>query len=270
VKSLSKVLILKKADLKPTAFIEMICYRCNIERGDDFRPNFKLCRLCCNESARQTRKKALLKEKPTFIICSICGENTTDFRTGRRQCLDCERASGRKYRKENREKSKQWIENNRERQSTLVRNWQNKQLKENPDWKYMAKHRTAVRHILLKKSTKSKYVDCDNIIDWVNFQAHITVPNIDINDPDNASKWVVDHVIPCKLFLDGIYSKDIVLSWINIQPVSVEYNKSKHKNIDKEQLQAHLTLVQTYCGLKKIKSVDTYIETLKALCETPC
>lgn len=249
----------------------MICYKCNTERGDDFRPNAKQCRLCSNESARRTRQKAALKEKPAFITCSVCNENKTEFRIDRGICLDCERAGGRKYRKENPEKQRNWVANNREKQATLVREWQGKQRKENPDWDYMSHHRSVIRSIIAKGTNKSKYVDCkgDRFRDWIAYQAHITVPDINIQDPDNASKWVTDHVIPCKLFLDGKYSKEIVLSWINIQPVPVEYNKSKHMNVDKEQMKAHLLRVQEYCKSHKIKSVDAYIETLKTLCETP-
>lgn len=258
-------------DLKNKPYTQMICYKCNIERGDDFRPNAKQCRLCSNESAKRTRQKAEIKKKPAFITCSVCKENKTEFRINRLKCLDCERASGRQYRRENPEKGRDWIENNRAKQATLVREWQGKQRKENPNWNHMANHRTAVRSIIINGKNRSKYVDCngDRLRDWVAFQAHITAPDINIQDPDNSTKWVIDHVIPCKLFLDGEYSKGIVLSWVNIQPVPVEYNKSKHMNVDKEQMKAHLRLVQDYCKSHKIKSVDTYIETLKTLCETP-
>ena len=184
--------------IKSTLY-EMICNKCNTERGDDFRRNAKQCRPCADEFARQKRQSAAFKE--------------------------------------------------------------------NPEWNYTISQKKIVRSII-GGLNKSKYIDCDGarLRDWLRFQSYRIVPTVSVLDPSTAKKWVVTYVIPCELFLDGECPKDIVLSWINIQPVSVE---SKHMNVDKEQMKAHLRRVNKYCKSRRITSVDTYIKTLRKLCKTP-
>jgi hypothetical protein len=180
------------------------------------------------------------------MICNKCNTERDDFRRNAKQCRLCVDESARRKR-------------------------QNAAFRENPDWNYTTCQKKIVRSII-DGLNKSKYIDCDGarLRDWLRFQSYKTVPTITaVLDPSVAKKWVVAYVIPCELFLDGEYPKDIVLSWINIQPVSVEYSKSKHMNVDKEQMKAHLRRVKKYCKSRKITSVDTYIKTLKTLCETP-
>ena len=253
----------------------MICPRCEKEMGDDFRPKFKICRLCCNASARLTRLKAQKKTKADHIVCNVCKERKTEFRVGRLKCVDCERTDGRSYRKKNPEKAQKWVEENREKMSELqhdayernkktIRVKYCERLKTDANFKLVTNHRAITRKMITHVVTKTKYMDCDQtrFTNWLSFQFEGDMRL------DNKT-WASDHVIPCDYFLNKGYDKDVVLTWFNISPVTESYNLKKNKHIDKKQCIKHLDTVKSYCKLRKIKEPEKYIEALTALCETP-
>ncbi len=106
----------------------MICKKCKIDKGNDFRKKRTICRECDNALARERRKKEkerVKTEKPTSILCKKCNKICTDFTFNRKVCSACRRERGRKYRR-NTTKSKEWTENNKERMKELQKNWYEK------------------------------------------------------------------------------------------------------------------------------------------------
>lgn len=243
----------------------MICITCKQDKEDDFRKSRKVCRECDNNQARENRKKAKTKPKPEFIICRQCNEKKTEFRVNRRKCLDCERAHGRKYRQET-DKAKIWTNNNRDQMAKLVRDWQAVQRKNNPKWNAMANHRNSIAKFL-RGAHKSKYVNCtgEHFRNWIQFQF-----SQEMSLDNHSSYWVLDHVIPIKTFLDGDYSEEIVLNWMNVRPVIKEDNQKKHKNIDPIIIQNHLENVKHYTKIRKLDEDKDYISILANICETTC
>ena len=251
----------------------MICTKCNKDKGTDFRKNRKVCRECDNEIAREQRKKDKLKKKPEFIICRVCGEKKTDFRINRKKCLDCEREHGRNYRRTT-DKAKIWAENNKERMSELRRNYYVKEkenikekrrerFKTDEKFKLSQKHRSSL-YRFVKGGKTSKYVNCkgEQFRNWLQFQFEedMTIENY-------GEVWAVDHVIPVEKFLKGEYSSDVILNWMNIQPIYAKKNLTKNKYIDSNQCAKHLKNLEHYLEQRNYKDTCNYVHILKTFCK---
>lgn len=160
----------------------MICSTCNIEKDiSEYRKNRKQCKECQNAKVRENYKeknaKYLEEEKSDEIICcnkcEIKKNKKENFRVNRKTCIDCERAHGRKYRQENKDKSKEWVENNRERMSELQSNWFHKnkitiydsikkKRNEDEEYKKLSNYRSRIPNILKGNQKTSKDLDCSS------------------------------------------------------------------------------------------------------------
>lgn len=252
----------------------MICTKCNLDKGTDFRKNRYVCRECDNEIAREYRKKLKNIEKPNSIICNVCKLKKTEFRINRGKCLDCEKEHGRKYRQET-DKAKIWATENKEQMSKLLHNWYDKNRKEitakmseryktDEIYRKTIDHRNMLRKMIkVNKNTKSKHVNCDSsrLHSWLEFQF-----SDDMSFDNYGTYWVVDHVIPIHKYLRGEYSEEIVLNWLNICPVLKHKNLIKNKYIDMDQCLEHIENIRAY-NIEICKIEDTeYISVLRKIC----
>lgn len=177
--------------------------------------------------------------------CKKCKKNKDliNFRKNRRSCKDCEREYGRKYRRENPEKSKNWVKNNSEKMQFLQHKWyiNNKEkingkfrdrYKSDIIFKKIKNYRTALNHIIGGKQKTNKYIKCSkkHLLNWIEF---CFTDNMSFKNYGKI--WVVDHVIP----LNENIEFDILSCWYNIMPVLNKYNLKKNKYIDPKQLLKH-------------------------------
>jgi hypothetical protein len=239
----------------------MICSTCKTEKDvSEYRKNRKECKECHNKKVRDNYKekndKYLEEESNETICCSKCNteKNKKDhFRVNRKTCKDCERSHGRKYRSENKHKSKEWTENNRERMSELQSNWFQKnkkeisekritRLKTDDEFKKINDYRTKIRQMIKGCSDHYEYVDCDSeyLKHWCGlfFKYFENITTI----ADHGKLWTIDHVIPIK---DINYeNRKHILSWYNIMPVTKKDNLKKNKYIDLEQIKRHMKVIK--------------------------
>jgi len=251
----------------------VICSMCNEEKGDDFRKNRTVCRICDNFLARQKRIRDKDKIKPEFIICNVCLQKKTEFHVNNRKCLDCKKEQNKLYRRTT-DKAKIWVQNNKERMSKLHHNFYVKNKQKICDknrsrnlmdlnYKLVISHRSAIRQFINKKSNNSKYVNCSGemLINWVAYQfiEDMTLENY-------GTVWNIDNFLPIKLFLEDKLKKEIVLNWINIKPVLKKYNLKKNQYTDKNQCKIHLDNIINYFKIHKIQVDNFYLHELKNYC----
>lgn len=247
-----------------------ICSICKEEKGSDFRPNRTVCRICDNLIAKDKRIKDKEKIKPETIFCKICKQEKSNFRVNRKKCLDCEREHGKNYRKTT-EKAKIWVENNKDKMSELQHKSYEKnkkkicekrkdRLKTDHLYKLSDLHRNALRQLLKRSSKTSKYVNCtgERLINWIQYQF------IDNMSFDNYGEvWVIDHVLPIKLFLSKESTDKIILNWINVKPVLKTFNLKKNEYIDKEQCNIHLENLKNYYKVRNLDIDTDYLQELE-------
>lgn len=245
------------------------------------------CRICVNaqKAAYKRRKReeayqeriasgeVVLPINPIDnFICPYCHieQSKTMFRPNRDKCLNCERAYGREYRQSDigKEKSAQWLNDNRERMSELQAEWyQRNKEKRNEDYnrryhsdvtfkfKVLCKSRiqTAFKTKDMRKSDKTvQYLNCSIpwLIEWFTtcFTAEMTVEN-------HGDYWHMDHVIPINTFdLTDPEQIKLCFSWYNLSPLSASENMAKHDSINVQQIQQHvqkLLQFETYYNIHK-------------------
>lgn len=236
----------------------MICSKCNLDKGTDFRYGRTVCRECDNAAAREYRKTLKDKPKPDFIICKLCKKQTSDFQINRKNCADCERARGREYRKTT-DTAKIWVENNRDKMRELNRVWQGNAMKTDEKFRIATNHKTAISSMLSGRSKTSKHLNCNStrLINWMEFQF-----NSGMTLENHNELWVVDHVIPIYYYRKKDVDQDVVLNWINLTPLLKKENATKHKNIDREQCEKHIETVKSYYRIRNITPDLKYLEQL--------
>lgn len=255
----------------------MICQRCNLDKGDDFRRSKKICRECQNEMIKEYRHTKLKeKVKPEFIICRKCNKQTSDFPLNSRICNDCHRARGREYRR-NTNKAKIWTNNNKERHAQLIHDWYEKnkiknrkkraeRMKNEPNYRLGMNHRIACSNIISGRTKSSKYINCKGelFVDWIKFQfsEEMTLAN-------HNEIWTLDHLIPVHKFLSNEYSADIVLNWANVRPVLKKENLVKNKYLTEDECIIHYEILRTYLENHKLdkKPYLEYFSALEKICE---
>lgn len=253
----------------------MICSTCNIEKDNsEYRKNRKQCKECQNKKVRENYKekntKYLEEEKDNeTICCSKCNidkNKKEHFRVNRKTCKDCERSHGRNYRRENTDKSKEWVENNRERMSELQSNWFQKnktniydnikkRKNDDEDYKNLSNYRSRIPNVIKGNVKLSKDLDCgsDFFREWLNIYF-----TDDMNLENHGKLWTVDHVIPIKDIDE--HNKIHILRWYNIMPALKKDNLKKNKYVDLEQIKRHLQVIEEN---KEYFSVDKeYINIL--------
>lgn len=182
-----------------------------------------------------------------------------EFRPKRRVCKDCEKEHGRMYRRDNKEKSKYWVETNGERMKELQSNWYkankdkiNTKFKEryhdtSTDFKKIKNYRTAINHMLGGTQKSNQYIGCkrDHLVKWCEsaFEEGMTMENY-------GAYWVVDHVVPLDTLKESPELFKLVTRWYNVLPVSINFNLRKNKRIDTEQIERHLLRISENRDLK--------------------
>ena len=205
--------------------------------------------------------------------CRVCEQEKYDeeFRPTRRVCKDCERAKGREYRRQNKEKSKKWVEENKDRMRELQSEWyqSNKERinskfrqryhDKDSDFKKIKDYRTAINRMLGRTQKTNIYIGCkrENLIKWCEycFEEDMTMKNY-------GTFWTVDHVIPLNILKEEPELFDIVTKWYNIMPVTIEYNLKKNKKIDMAQITNHKLKIQMFLEHDEYKLDQKYIKLL--------
>lgn len=207
----------------------------------------------------ETKIKSDPKQKSTPKICSHCKKEKTicDFRVNRKECLDCERAFGRKYNKEHHEVRQKWQDDNTEHFAELkakryqtckpqIREQYNKRYREDTCFRVHSLLRRQVLNCIKKIKTTEDYVGTkyENVAKWLeyNFTEEMTWEN-------HGTIWDVDHVVPIsKWDLTKDEHIDMCFNWKNLSPLESPKNRNeKREKIDPLQLKAHLESLEKYC-----------------------
>jgi hypothetical protein len=224
----------------------------------------KCCSICVdfNEEIKENDK--------TCKYCKIKFPES-NFRYNRLKCRDCEKLDGRNYRKSNngKKKSKEWVEENRERMSELQANWfqknkgyiyekVNNRKKIDAVYKFMTLQRSRIRLALKKKQKKTnEYLGCngEEFVDWMEYLFD------DSQNLENHGKvWHIDHVIPISNFnLDNEDEIMLCLNWRNTTPLSVEKNLIKNKKVIQTQIEQHYNKLVSYHKEKNIEIPQKFV-----------
>ena len=200
-------------------------------------------------------------QKKTCIKCEIDKEES-DFRHKRRVYKECERAHGLEYRKKNREKSKKWATENKERMKDLQSNWYKKNKTKinerfidryhdtSTNFKKIKNYRTAINHMLGCVQKTNKYIGCKRgkLIEWNEccFEDDMTMENY-------GTYRTVDHVIPLDIIKTDEILFDMIVKWNNIMPVHAKFNLVKNRKTNAEQIERHLKNTRHFYDQKKLK-----------------
>jgi hypothetical protein len=244
-----------------------ICRTCKLDKGDEFGKGSRICKEC--------RNNVSIKNRPKSIVCKKCNIETDDFNTCKRTCKECERSSGRMYRRTT-TTAKEWTLANKDRMSELQSDWYArnskkilkktiKRYKDDPLFRKVSQHRNAVR-VIVKGGNKSKYVDCDgdSLRKWMTFQLHMLDPSFTLED--HGTKWCNDHLVPVDTFLKEKHSKHLILTWLNIRPTVFKTNLTKNKYLTYDECYEHLKRVKAYILLNDIDGCDEYVSFLEGVC----
>lgn len=202
--------------------------------------------------------------------CNKCiiMKDDSEFRKNRRVCKDCERESGREYRRSN-DKAKIWATNNKDKMKELQSNW-HQQNKERINEKFVDRYNNDIE-FKIKKNTHRRLLDLINknkttkhylgtefsfIKEWLSFSF-----TPEMSWDNYGTFWHIDHVIPLNTF--NIVNEEeqlIAFNWTNLMPYKKEDNLSKHDNIVPEQIKVHLSNLIKFHKLKNIEINDSIIK----------
>lgn len=280
------------------------CSTCGIEKNyEKFNKNKNKCKDCNNEMRRfkynndeELRKKIIIKSgeykiKKSLIKteiklqnnidigeenkqCKTCEKilNKTNFRHNRLTCIECEKNYGREYRKSDigKEKSNEWVENNREKMTALQSNWyqnnkshirekDNIRLKTDFCYKFIKTQRRRILLALKQKNMRTiEYLGCnaEEYLQWISSQL-----NDEFTLENHGLKWHIDHVIPLSKFnLDDENEVLLSLNWRNTTPLSIKDNLTKNNKIIPEQVEQHFKKLEEYHIEKNIKMPQLFID----------
>lgn len=207
------------------------------------------------------------------ITCRDCEEQkpNTGFRLNRKTCIECERSSGRNYRKTT-TKAAEWVENNRERMSELqhnhyeinkekIRMVEKERLKNDPLFRLIKSYRKTVSCLIHGKSSFNKKLDINynNYKLWMQFRF-----DDDMKMSNYTDIWEVDHVLPLDMLktkkINGINIEenlDCLFLWFNTMPVLCSHNMKKNKYLDTEQLTTHMKMIDLFLDNHEV-STDNF------------
>jgi hypothetical protein len=189
-------------------------------------------------------------------VCRDCGKKQSgdNYRKNRTQCLNCERAFGRNYRRTT-TKAKEWVENNRDRMSELqknhyeknkknIRQKESERKKNDPEFRAIKNYRKNVSCMLHGTVKSNKKLDSthDEYAKWVEFYSEYKM--------DDYPEWHIDHVIPLDMLKNKIVveegCEEIMLMWINTRPVDAKANLRKNKYLDNKLVIEHINKLNKY------------------------
>jgi len=254
-----------------------ICNNCNATY--EYNPKKRLS--ICHECHLKKRREQRLAKKPDLAKhfelknagnqeCKNCImiKSTSDFRKNRRICMDCEKVSGRNYRKSatGSTKAKQWSENNTELHKSLQAKWyqENKQIiydkwkhrmETDTQFKFLKTCRDRLRQVIKKDKSTCEYLGCNKelLVKWLTFNF-----TSDMNIQNHGTYWHIDHVIPLASESEPFDVER--LHWSNLSPYRADLNLSKHNSIDKDQLKSHIDSLQKFIHIENINLETKYID----------
>lgn len=278
-----------------------ICKRCNVEKSVDqyylvknksgSRPH-TYCKECVKENNRKYRKKkkervlekekALKEDEVGLKLCVYCGELKPNliknFRPDRGGCTDCERRSGREYRRSEhgKRKAKTWVEENTERMAMLQADWYQdnkpkirekfvKRYHSDPGFKAKALTKVRIKAALksykeagIFKSDKTvKYLGCttEQYVEWI----YHCFEDDKFTFDNHGTIWEYDHVIPLATFdLSDEATQKVAFNWRNVMPLSKKENMRKKDSIVLSQIKTHYDNLVSYHTEKGIEIPKTF------------
>jgi hypothetical protein len=241
------------------------CAGCEEDKAKNlFRRNQIVCKECEENEVEYDKKCTVCKE--TMSITLFRSDNGKP----RGDCHECEKASGRNYRRTT-TKAKEWTENNREKMSELqhnsyeknkkeIRLREAKRRKEDPFVKNVTNYRQTVCSLVNDETNSCKKLEItsrDLYVLWLEyrFDENMTIEN-------HVEIWQIDHVVALNTIKIRTVNKiefedDLDLSclygWYNTMPVTCAHNMKKNKYCDEKQLMTHLGYLKKF--IKKHKKV---------------
>lgn len=269
-----------------------ICKGCSKKKMENKKSSTKLCERCNNEKEckyfRELSGKICmdceiaLETKRECRDCKV-EKSISEFRPSRKQCKDCERADGRKYRRVT-TKAKEWSEANKEKMTELHRQHYQKnkeeilekertRTKEDVGYGEVRKYKPCISSIIrgqINSSTKLK-VKRDVFMNWLqfNFKNEMTADNY-------SELWCIDHVVPMSLLYDSCSlpcsklikknpnAQKYIFCWYNTTPLLKIENRLKSDNVDISTLIAHIDCLKKFFRENKtVKKDSLYFEYRK-------
>ena len=229
-----------------------VCLGCNVEKPkEEFRRSQPGCRECESDPSVYIPK-----------TCRDCGEEKSfhdDYRKNRKECIECERAHGRNYRRTT-TKAKEWAEANRERMSELqhnhykrnksqIRQKEYQRRKEDPHFKFVKSYRNSVQSMLRGRTQTNKdLASCrDEYALWVKYYSDR------LYCLEDYPVWHIDHVIPLDMLKDADVLQigdEVLLKWLNTRPTDPTVNRVKNKHLDRDALLTHLEKLNGFLDLQ--------------------
>ncbi len=246
--------------------LELVCYGKNSRSHDKLRGTCKACR----------SPKPFFEANPnsTTKVCCDCEvrKDKSEFRGNRGQCRDCEKVSGREYRRTHKEKNQKWVADNRERMSELQHSWYeenkpqirdefNRRMREEPEFRKIKSYRNALNKMLRGERKTNKHLGCSAKELWTWFEFLF---EDGMSKENYVEMWVVDHVIPLAFLNTSPKIFTQLTRWYNVAPFPRLSNLRKNQYIDVGQLKKHLEKLVLFCKLKKIPLDQKYVD----LCAT--
>ena len=206
--------------------------------------------------------------------CKYCNNKwpKSNFRHNRLKCRYCEKLDGRYYRKSDhgKQKSKKWVEENREKMSELQSNWFqknkkliyekiNNKLKIDASLKFIKLQRRRICNTLKNKTKKTnELLGCSNkeFSDWMKY-----LYKNGQSFENHGIEWHIDHVIPISNFnLDNEDEVILCFNWRNTMPLSVKENLSKNNKIILSQVEQHYNKLLEYHQNNNIELPQIFID----------
>jgi len=201
-----------------------ICKTCNIEQPIINYKKYRnlvynTCKKCVNERDKILKKNVRIKNLETLTICEICNQTKKlyDFAKLKKFykkhiCLEC-------Y------------------PNFLIKqkiDWDKKKNSINPNYRIKKSIASHLRAVLTKTDTTMNYIGCNiqYLREWFEYNF------IDEMNWNNYGKyWSIEHIIPISKFdLTNEKEKLICWNWSNLVPLKINYNSSKKKEIDLNQV----------------------------------
>lgn len=166
--------------------------------------------------------------KKTCYKCKIEQDRLKDFYFNCSLCKIC----AKEYAKNNRDKQKIWVENNKEKIREYQRNYWKERRKKDPTLRLIHNHRTRVRQALkgiYKSESSLVLLGCKT----EELKQHIESLFQDGMNWLNYGEWEIDHIRPCASFdLSDIVQQKECFHYTNLQPLWKHDNRLKSDKTD--------------------------------------
>lgn len=160
--------------------------------------------------------------------CKIEQDRLKDFYFNSSQCKTC----CKQYAKENRDKRKIWVENNKDKLREYQRNYWNERRKKDPNLRLIHNHRIRIRQALkgiYKSESSLVLLGCKT----EELKKHIESLFTEGMNWLNYGEWEIDHIRPCASFdLSDPKQQEQCFHYTNLQPLWKYDNRVKSDKVD--------------------------------------